>query len=101
MQIADTAKYLGFLSGPAAGANQWKLALEKFSKRCRQINDLALPVSFAIRHFKFKAIPVLGYLAQLTPPPPNSTNRELAQVLRALELSGNCVSTDAAYNLDS
>jgi hypothetical protein len=86
--------------GPAAGANQWTIALEKFSKRCRQVNELALPVSSSIRQFNFRAIPVLGYIAQLAPPPPNFTNRELTEVLRALKFSGCCISTDAAYNLE-
>ena len=32
--IRDSAKYLGFIVGPTAGAVQWDGALEKFNGRC-------------------------------------------------------------------
>ena len=66
--IKDSAKYLGFIVGPTAGAVQWDGALEKFNGRCIALRLSEQPLSLKVGQFSGRAISVLGYIAQLVPP---------------------------------
>ena len=99
VQITTCAKYLGVFLGPAAGAKQWVAPMEKFLKRCIDLRDSDQPALMAIRNFNTKVLPVLGYVAQMIPPPKNMTKIELTAILRVLNLAGQSMNTDAAYQL--
>jgi len=99
MKIQACAKYLGFYLGPKAGSAQWEKPIAKFQKRCRQLNVEDLPLKMAISRFSYSAVPVLGYVAQLVPPPHNIVRTELTGILQALKLAGNSMSADAAFSL--
>ena len=69
MKIQGTAKYLGAFIGPRAGTQFWKAAIQKFKSRCVQIKQMGLPIGLATARFNTHAVSVLGFLAQLAPPP--------------------------------
>jgi len=99
MKIQASAKYLGMFLGPEAGAVQWDKPIEKFKGRVAEINFNSGPISFAIRQFNCKAVSVLGYKAQMVPPPNKIIRIELSAILTALKLAGNSMNADCAYDL--
>jgi hypothetical protein len=99
MKIQGSAKYLGMHLGPEAGAVQWDKPIEKFNGRVSEINSTSGPISFAIRQFNCKAVPVLGYKAQMVSPPTKIIRTELSAILTALKLAGNSMTADCAYDL--
>ena len=76
-QISNVGKYLGFQMGPLGGEAQWKEPLEKFRLRTREIKAQGLPLAMAASRLAIRAIPVLGYKAQLCPLPPLFPQLEL------------------------
>jgi len=99
MKIQACAKYLGFYLGPKAGGSQWVNAMGKFHARCSQTKQDNLPIKLAISRFNTRAVPVLGYLAQLVSPPPNIVRLELTGILQSLKLAGNSMNASCAYKL--
>ena len=99
MQIAGHAKYLGLYLGPSAGAEQWRKPIQKFLEITAQLKDNDLPMALAVRQFNSRAVPVLGYKAQMVPPPRNIIRIELTGILQALKLAGNSLTADTAYML--
>ncbi len=73
-QISKAAKYLGFFLGPGAGARQWTLAVKKWKDRSLDIAFSHMGSLLAALIYNSRAIPVLGYIAQLVPPPPDHSN---------------------------
>ena len=51
--------------GPKAGGDQWSEPLEKFKVRVREIRADGLSPGMAASRFATRAVPVLGYKAQL------------------------------------
>ena len=76
-RISNVGKYLGFQMGPLGGEVQWKEPLEKLRVRTREIKTQNLPLAIAASRFAIRALPVLGYKAQLCPPPPLFSQLEL------------------------
>jgi len=76
-QITNVGKYLGFQMGPLGGDIQWKAPMEKFKQRVREVKAESLPLGMAAAQYASRAIPVLGYVGQLVPPPPLFTSTEL------------------------
>ena len=68
MAVCNSAKYLGILLGPHAGQSQWSKALRKFQDRINTINSLHLPAELAKGQYTSRALPTLGYIAQVVPP---------------------------------
>ena len=99
MNIKDCAKYFGFFIGRLAGGSQWNGALEKFNGRCLDLKASEQPMSLSIRQFNCRAVPTLGYLPQLVPPPQNMTRVELSAILQLLNLAGNSTTCDVAFRL--
>ena len=65
----DSAKYLGFYLGPKAGERQWVAPISKFRNRAREIAGSGTPLGLVGPEFASRAVPVLGYVGQLVPPP--------------------------------
>jgi len=59
------------------GESQWKAPMEKYKQRVREVKAEALPLGMAAAQYASRAIPVLGYVGQLVPPPPLFTSTEL------------------------
>jgi len=99
MTICPSAKYLGFYLGPAAAPLQWKKAIAKFRDRVNHIHSFQLPAELAVSQFRIKAVPILGYIAQLVRPPGNITKIGLNAVTKTLRMAGQSLSYNAAHNL--
>ena len=67
-EIACSGEYLGFQLGPSSGPSQWSSAIAKYKLRVQSINASGDSARLAISNYNKKAVPVLGYLAQLLPP---------------------------------
>ena len=67
--VTNVGKYLGFQLGPLGGEAQWSAPIEKFRSRVREVKALSLPLGLTALQFATRAIPVLGYVGQLVPPP--------------------------------
>ncbi len=98
--ITDHAKYLGIYLGPKSASHQWTKALAKFQDRVSNIHSLHLPANLAKSQFTSRAIPVLGYIAQLVPPPVESVRIGMNAVMKVLRFPGNSLSYETAFNLD-
>ena len=58
------------------------------------------PMSTSTGQFNGRAVPVLGYLAQLlVPPARNMVRIELSVILKCLNLAGNSMTCEAAFRL--
>jgi len=99
MTVCAAAKYLGFYLGPSSAPLQWTKALAKFRDKVNQIHSYQLPAELAASQFRIKAVPILGYIAQLVPPPGKITSIGLNAVTKTLRLAGQSLSYDAAHNL--
>ena len=64
------AKYLGFFLGPLAAEKVWKSPIDKWTARAREIARSHMGPLLAAVCYNARAIPVLGSVAQLLPPPP-------------------------------
>ncbi len=98
--ISDHAKYLGLFLGPKSASHQWTKALSKFQDRISNIHSSHLPANLAVSHLTCRAIPVLGYIAQLVPPPKNTVRIGMNAVMKVLRFPGNSLSYETAFNLD-
>ena len=67
--IKSSGKYLGVIIGPNDANDNWEKPLAKFCERVAQIAGQDLPMQPAASKFASKAVSVLGYIAQLLPPP--------------------------------
>ena len=99
MAICSAAKYLGFYLGPASAPLQWKKALVKFQDRVNHIHSCQLPAELAASQYRIKAVPILGYIAQLVRPPCKITRIGLNAVTKTLRMAGQSLSYDAAHSL--
>ena len=85
-QICDTAKYLGLYLGPQASKHQWKLPLDKFTNKYREMGRSGLPLGLVGPHFSSQILPVLGYIGQLVPPPADFSYKELHAAHKILSM---------------
>ena len=67
--ITNHAKCLGFFLGPTAGSQQYVEAVAKFKHRIDMIHSSGISAIEAIKQYNTRAVPVLGYIAQLVDPP--------------------------------
>ena len=98
-QITNSGKYLGLIMGPHGGESQWKEPLQKFRQRVLEIKAEGLPLGLAASRFASRAIPILGFKAQLAPIPPLFTSLELwaAHKILGIPLS---LDVNAAHGLE-
>ena len=71
-EIANSGTYLGFCIGPSAGKLMWQGALTKYKQRIDSIALAHEATSLSVASYNSRALPTLGYIAQLVPPPPNT-----------------------------
>ena len=79
VEIAECGKYLGIFVGPGAAKFQWDLPLAKFQQRATQISTTAGGPMVSTYHYNRAAVPILGYVGQLVPPP-----RDLVSIERKI-----------------
>ena len=98
-QITNSGKYLGLYMGPEAHSKQWVAPMLKFRARTREAKLDETPIGLVGPHFASKAAPVLGYVAQLVPPPPGFTVVEnwAAHKVMGMPL---CLDTNAIFDLE-
>ena len=81
-------KYLGISIGPAANDRNWHAPVKKFLDRSSQIGSESLLFHLSASQFAFRAISVLGYVAQFLPPPKKFRNVDLRAASKILQ-NGN------------
>ena len=69
-RVCPGGKYLGFLMGPAVDMQSWLGPLSKWSYRVDLISRAGVALSIGARLYNGRALPVLGYVAQLVPARP-------------------------------
>ena len=70
MQIRDKGKYLGMFIGPGVSPDtNWDVPIGKFMERAAHLAAQGWPIEMIPNQFSSKAVSVLGYVAQLQPPP--------------------------------
>ena len=74
--VVKAAKYLGVWMGPAAGELQWRDPTTKWEKRAVTVVDLSVGSFDAAQLYNTRAVPVLGYIAQLMPMNPRFARLE-------------------------
>jgi len=99
-KIVSSAKYLGFFLGPSAAEKQWASPIAKFKERTDEIWQRNLPAPLSAARFNSRAVSVLGYIAQLVPPPPKFNSSESAAGAKILGFATNSLSTGALFSLD-
>ena len=65
--IAPFGVYLGFAIGPGAAAALWGKAVAKWSARALAIGAARVAPSLGVKLYNTRAVPTLGYIAQLCP----------------------------------
>ena len=98
-QIVPFGTYLGFRVGPLAGGGQWTKALGKFATRAKSIAaSRASPVANAF-NYNSRALPLLGYKAQLTFLPQETHKIERAAAQQVLHLATNALDEQSLFAL--
>ena len=90
MSIAKSGRYLGFEMGPAVLEDSWSGPLAKWARRGAAIQCAGLAPSLGIFNYNARVEPVLGYVAQVAPPPDRLRRLELHAAHRVLHSPG-CV----------
>ena len=93
--VCAAAVYLGFWLGTEARKLQWEGPLSKWRARVGNIAATGCPPSVAVRLYKIHASPVLGYVAQLCPPPELKRNEELQAIHKLLHMPQQALSLSA------
>ena len=67
---------MGFILGPGAADQSWKDPTNKFLQRAQAWSDQQLGLHCTLTCYNVFALPVLTYIAQLLPPPPQTLQAE-------------------------
>ena len=73
--------------------------MNKAFTRVEEITSNRPPLVLACRSFNAKALPVLGYVSQLLPPPPSFKVCEFRMANKVLRLTTNSFDTTSAFQL--
>jgi len=98
-EITNHATYLGICIGPVSKAHLWKGAMLKYKAKVDQINLHADHPKVALGEYSSKAVPTLGYIAQLALPPKGLRRFELSALTKVLRMATNSLSLDAIFFL--
>ena len=98
-EISNVGNYLGFHLGPLGGSCVWQGALKKFHNRVDNISQVHENCYTSIRHYNSKALPTLGYIAQLVRPPSNFNKLERSALHRILHIATNSLSLSSMHHL--
>ena len=74
--ITENGLYLGFIVGPVSKNVQWTRAIDKWLSRAKCIASSRMSPSLAAVSYNIRGLPVLGYIAQLVPPPVHIHRKE-------------------------
>jgi len=77
ISIKGAAKYLGFFLGPAAASHGWNSQRLTWSNRTKAISKSGVPLQIAILAYHSRALSTLSYIAQLIPPLPLSSHKNV------------------------
>jgi hypothetical protein len=99
LQIVPKAKYLGFMLGPAVCGDDFIAPFAKLRLRTKQIAASLMPPRPAAVAFNVRAVTVLGYVAQLSPPPP-CTPLNLWCCNKVWRMPGSSLAIRVGYALD-
>ena len=97
--VEKRGKLLGVVLGPSAGEIQWQSVEAKYESRLLDIARSGAPPSIAIRLHSTFAVPTLGYLAQVLPPPAQTLKSQLARYHALCHLPMNCFSLAVACKM--
>ena len=100
MAVVASGKYLGFALGPGAGASSWSGPIAKWRWRVSSISAEGFAPSVGTLCYNFRSLPVLGYVAQLLPPPADLLRLELDAEHRILHFPGRVLAAAAFVHLD-
>ena len=67
---------MGFILGPGAADQSWKDPTNKFLQRAQAWSDRQIGLHCTMTCYNVFALPVLTYIAQLLPPPPQTLQAE-------------------------
>ena len=65
MEIADSAKYLGFYVGPGRRLKTWEAALQKMVDRAEVWGQLGAGMMHTIEAYRVFIVSVIAFIAQL------------------------------------
>ena len=99
--VLPAATYLGFQMGPAAGVAQWDKPLAKYSSRSKGVALTRAPPCVSAYNYNIKAVPVLGYKAQLMLIPDRIGKMERPAALHVLHFATNAMDNDTLFTLDA
>ena len=74
-KVASSAKYLGFLIGPGAGAKMWEGPMKKLENRILAIKNGQASLALNAITYNTRVVPVTSYVAQLVPLPDSFQER--------------------------
>lgn len=99
LEITSAAIYLGFFLGPKALQSQWTAPTKKYSARVAEIARSGAPAALAAYAYNSKAVPVLGYVAQLLPPPDNMQKLETNALHALTHMATNAYTYDNFFGM--
>ena len=98
-EVCPSGKYLGFLLGPAVDLQSWNGPLSKWSYRVDLISRAGAAPSIGARLYNGRALPVLGYVAQLVPAPSGFLTMEMRAANKVWHTPGSTLSASLACSL--
>ena len=98
--IASRGKYLGFHLGPTSAAMQWVAPSAKWRLRAKAIASTHSPAAAAAHLYNTRAVPVMGYIAQLALLPADIGTAERGVVSALLHAATNSFDDGSVFNLD-
>lgn len=76
MKVASTVRYLGVGVGPRSKATVWNVAMTNWVDRANKIAAAQVPPTAGLRAYTLRALPCIGYVAQIVSPPSGMANIE-------------------------
>ena len=98
-KVVPSARYLGFFLGPDSNCHQWTVPVGKWLSRAQSAADAHSAASVTASRYNIRAVPVLGYIAQLLPLPPDFEILEKKMIHRMLHLPFNSLGFHHLFRL--
>ena len=97
--VSPSALYLGFWLGPASAALQWRAPLAKWSRRVGEVSAAGTSACVSQLRYSSRALPVVGYVAQLALPPANLLSLERRALHCVLHIPFNALGAHGFFRL--
>ena len=101
VQVASSAKYLGFQLGPDSLQNNWSKAIYKYKQRCRLWSRTAIGSMLGSRVYSTFCFSVLSFRLQLSHPPKELLKDEKWALHLFVPSPGNSIQSKDLFNLRS